>query len=457
LIIALSGKYVNVWGGTFGFPFATLKYNDLNFSSAVLSPNGKMIITTTPDKTMQLWEVPGGKLINTIPVNTPYAANQAEFNKDGKLILAWSRDNKVAQIYEVSSGKLLYTLTGHNNEISSASFSPDGKSVMTASFDANVRIWDAASGKQIRTEIIPDYLCNGGLGSVTFTPDGQRALIKSSNKVSVWSIFGGVNFTIGHTGSSILSTAVSADGSMIVTASSDNTAIIWDANTVINILTFTGHRSSVTAAVFSHDGKTLLTQSTDGTARLWDIQNGKMLYNVSGHLSAAFSPAGRHFVTASFYEALWDTAKISKPTLLKGNTNGINSLVYHPDGTQILAASKDNTAKVWNSNTGDLLYSLEYHSGAVQDAVYSPNGQYILTVSADGSFIIWNAKTGTMLHRTFILNRKEYVTMNAAGEFDCSPGAMNLLYLVQGFNIVEPNNTSALYRKNLWSQSMASK
>ena len=106
----------------------------------------------------------------------------------------------------------------------------------------------------------------------------------------------------GHEGS-VQHAAFSPDGSRIVTASSDNTARLWDAAGGVEIAVLRGHEDPVRHAAFSPDGSRIVTASWDYTARLWDATSGKEIAVLGGHEAsvshAAFSPDGGRVVTAS--------------------------------------------------------------------------------------------------------------------------------------------------------------
>ena len=125
----------------------------------------------------------------------------------------------------------LFTFQGHANYVTSAAFSPDGKCIVTASFDKTAKVWDAQTGQIIHT-------------------------LK------------------GHT-SEVKSAAFSPNGKHIVTGSFDKTAKVWDAQTGQMILTLQGHDDKVTSASFSPDGKRIVTASGDRTAKVWDAQTGQ--------------------------------------------------------------------------------------------------------------------------------------------------------------------------------------
>ena len=109
----------------------------------------------------------------------------------------------------------------------------------------------------------------------------------------------------------------SPDGRTVVTASSGNTARLWDAASGKELQRLT-HEDAVYAASFSPDGRTVVTASDDRTARLWDAATGKELQRLTHEglvFAASFSPDGRTVVTASSDKTarLWDVGFLSVP------------------------------------------------------------------------------------------------------------------------------------------------
>src|SRR5262249_12665305 len=127
-------------------------------------------------------------------------------------------------LWDVDSGKQILILD--SRRIRSASFSPDGEQIITASFDKAAALWNAQSGKLIRS-------------------------------------------FVGHQGP-VRAAAISPDGRRVVTGSDDKTTRIWDAESGNQIGVLEGHQSPVIAVSFSPDGRRILTGSDDKTARLWD-------------------------------------------------------------------------------------------------------------------------------------------------------------------------------------------
>jgi len=132
-------------------------------------------------------------------------------------------------IYDAHAGKELALLTGHTEDVSGVSFSPDSSTLATGSGDKTVRLWEVNTGKHLRT-------------------------------------------LTGHTGG-IETVSFSTDGSTLASASWDNTVRLWEVNTGKHLHTLSGHTGGVRSMAFRPDGSTLATGSGDGTVLLWEYNN----------------------------------------------------------------------------------------------------------------------------------------------------------------------------------------
>jgi WD40 repeat protein len=116
-------------------------------------------------------------------------------------------------------------------------------------------------------------------------------------------------------------------------------------------------------------------------------------------LSAAYSPDGTRIVTASEDKTarIWDARTGAQLGVLWGHGDGVSCAAYSPDGTRIVTASDDKTARVWDARAGKLLAVLSGHGDGVSCAAYSPDGTRIVTASNDKTARIWDARTGVQL------------------------------------------------------------
>jgi WD40 repeat protein/energy-coupling factor transporter ATP-binding protein EcfA2 len=293
----------------------------------------------------------------------------------------------LSQIWQIA-------LVGHDDAVWSAAFSPDGSRIVTASEDKTARIWDAATGKEIK--VLRGH--DGYVFSAGFSPDGSRIVTASQDQTArTWDTVTGKEIMVlrGHD-SAVYSAVFSPDGSRIVTASPDATARIWDAVTGKEIKVLRGHENAVSSAAFNPDGSRIVTASWDATARIWDAVTGKEIKVLRGHVgdvfSAGFSPDGLRIVTASLDQTarIWDTATGKEIKVLR-DASVVTSATFSPDGSRIVTASPNATARIWDAATGKEIKVLRGHNDSVKSAAFNRDGSRIVTASADKTARIWDA------------------------------------------------------------------
>jgi eukaryotic-like serine/threonine-protein kinase len=408
-IITGNDNTAKVWYAKSGAEVLTLKGHTNVVASASFSPDGSRILTASWDLTSKVWDAKSGAELLTLKGHTD-RVEPASFSPDGSRVVTASWD-KTAKIWDAKSGAELLTLKGHTEPVTSASFSPDGSRIVTGSYDKTAKVWDAKGGADLLT--LKGH--TEPITSASFSPDGSRIVTGGSDKTAkVWDAKGGAELLTlkGHT-EPVTSASFSPDGSRIVTGSSDNTAKIWDAKSGAEVLTLKGHTLRVDSASFSPDGSRVVTASWDQTARVWDakigaellvtIRNWSGLNTLKGHksavTSASFSPDGSRVVTASWDQTakIWDAKSGAELLTLKGHTDRVESASFSPDGSRIVTGSYDKTAKVWNAKSDAELRTLKGHTEPVTSASFSPDGSRIVTGSLDKTAKIWDAKGGAEL------------------------------------------------------------
>jgi WD40 repeat protein len=244
------------------------------------SPDGLFIVTISSgyrDKTPKVWDVRTGQQVAALAGHAK-EIRTAQFSPDGRRIVTASWD-KTARIWNAHSGALLTTLVGHEAGLKSAWYSADGLSILTLANAGNVRLWDAQSGRVL-------FAHSGFVGirsaqNARLSPDGQRMAIATEDVPEVCDTESGqVIFSLSGHSQKVSDANFSPSGLQIVTASWDCTARLWDAQTGQLLRIFTGHTGLVLTAQFSQDNRRILTTSNDGTARLWDAQTGKTVATI---------------------------------------------------------------------------------------------------------------------------------------------------------------------------------
>ena len=328
----------------------------------------------------------------------------ASFSSDGKLIVSASTDGSI-RIWDVATGKQIGNpMTGHDAWVNYASFSPDGTFIVSASNDCTIRIWDVETGKQIGDPLTGH---TNQVRAASFSPDGKYIVSASDDKtIRIWDVETGKQIgkpLEGHT-SYVRFVAFSPDGKKIASASWDKTIRIWNAYTGKQIgKPLEGHTNRVMSVAFSPDGKKIASASWDHTIRIWDVATGELIGKpMSGHHGwvnyASFSPDGKYIVSASDDKTIriWDVEE-----LLKESLGDVRSVFFSPDGNSIVSASwgEDGGIGIWDICRGKLIKKhLEKSKDDTFYASYSIDGKCI--VSANNSGIkIWDAVTGKLIPR----------------------------------------------------------
>ncbi|NEN95538.1 MAG: WD40 repeat domain-containing protein [Moorea sp. SIO3I7] len=218
----------------------------------------------------------------------------------------------------------------------------------------------------------------------------------------------------GH-GDSVNAVAVTPDGTMVISASSDHTVKVWDLNTGAEVLTLTGHTSPVNAVAVTPDGTRVISGASDNTVRVWSLATGKEIQRFNRHslpvVALAVTPDGKKVVSASIanYESMkvWDLETAKEELTLIGHGDLVRTVVITSDN-RVISGSDDGTIKVWNLTNGKMLFRKIHGQKDFQGRVNS-EPVYAMAVSRDDKWlisagsshkatniiIIWNLETRT--------------------------------------------------------------
>lgn len=369
--------------------------------SVDFSHDGNQIVTTSADGTVKLWSSRSGALIKNINTDTIDKIQYAFFLKDDKNI-ATSSIYGTIKIWNVETGDATQLMAGdpkgYAYEYGCPVFSLSDNVLFVPKGEVMVKV-NASSGKHIGT---PMEGHKADICTVSLSPDGKRIVTASWDRtIRIWDVMTGKqigNPLIGHT-SRVCSASFSPDGAYIVSASWDRTLRVWDANTGALVRIMYGHTGGVVSANFSHDGNKIVSASSDSTIRIWDFKSGMLTKTLKGHndrvTCASFSPDDKRIVSASSdVSIIWDFQLPLKHLCPEFHTDYVYRTVYSPNGKLIASASWDKTVKIWDADTKKLLHTLTGHTDRVVNAKFSPNGDQIVSASWDGSVRIWDVETG---------------------------------------------------------------
>jgi uncharacterized protein (TIGR03067 family) len=264
---------VRLWRTDSGKELTALRGHGDWVTGVAFNTDGKTLVSAGIDKTIRLWDVTSGKEQSVLRGATAPIFCLA-LSPDGKRVATGggkpyeSGDPGELLLWQVD-GKDPVELKGHKKLVTGVAFSPDGKTLASASHDGTVCLWDGISGKRLGNVLAHD----GWAMAVAFSPDGKiLASLGHDNKVKLWplaEVRPAVVLT-GHTHEPY-ALAFAPDGKTLASADNEGNVILWDFGKGAARKSFRAHNTIVYNLAFSPDGKTLATASIDKTVKLWDV------------------------------------------------------------------------------------------------------------------------------------------------------------------------------------------
>jgi len=449
-----------IWDVFSGKLLADLKGHLDPIKSVCFSPDGKSIVTASFDGYAKIWDVASGKLIFTLSgfTGNTISFNAAQFSPNGKKIVTAS-EGGTAMLWEVASGKKFADLKGHTKRITLARFCGE-KKILTVS-EEYIKIWDFNSGNLISTsERKKSYkksikLSSEEINLIDIDSTGKIWDEVSGNLLAVLKgysnpiIFGDQNYPPAM--------QFSPDRKKVVIASflPDSTANVWDAVSGSLLLDLKGHSAKISTVQFSSDGLKIVTASMDNTAKVWDAQSGDLLADLKGHTQyltdAEFSADGLKIVTSSGDETakVWDALSGKLLVSLLVKTNEVQSAHFSPDGKKIITIS-DGIVKTWDVESGNQINEFEIDHEIIT-AEYSSDGKRILTSSRDNTCKIFDSASGNLLYTFFAVDSVDYLVLDKFKRYDGTEAARKMLYFNCGIEIISLNQV----KDQLWVPNLA--
>jgi WD40 repeat protein/predicted Ser/Thr protein kinase len=327
--IATAGadRTVRLWDPVRGDELLTLRGHLSDVSGLSWSPDGRYLASSSRDGTERIWDG-GPPVYRTIKNRNLVSEDQRD------------RDDPL--------GDRRVVLSGHSKPVWKLVYSPDGRTLVSASDDATLRLWDTETRR-------------------------TRAVLR------------------GHS-TPVVALAISPDGRLIASGSGDwqhpsqpGEIKLWDAASGAFVSDLKGHAGPVLNLAFSSDGSTLASGSADGFIKLWDTAERRCLTTLdSGPTwagwvrSLAFTRDGKTLISSQDTTVrLWDMISKKRLTEWKCHSGEINALKLSPDGTMVATASRDNTAILWDLATGQKRAVIGKEANWINDIVFAPDGKSI--------------------------------------------------------------------------------
>ncbi len=440
---------VRLWDVATGALHNTFEGDFKAVYSMRFSPDGS-ILAAGLDGGVRLWDVATGTL-RDIFNGGAYQVQVMRFSPDGSILATGNANDEKIQLWDVSTGTLHKTLPG---AVYSVSFSPDGHTLATGSWDGTIRLRDVVTGK-VRQSL--GWELWGDIRNVRFSPDGSTLAVVSydDDTVRLSDVTTGVTHkvSIGYRSPSTLS--FSPDGRILAIGDYPDSVHLWDvATSKVHSIIKLQHpnASGISSLSFSPDGSTLavgiepsystplpqqsVPSDADGyvppepepqspTLSIWDITTGQQKpflgYYVHNIYSVCFNADGRTFAVATGHGDdplacdgspgalnktnidLWDTSTgtlittLEAPYLPPDGCFFATEVCFSPDG-RILAAVSGAIVHLWNIAVDTYTYRriLTEHTNTIFSLSFSPDSSTLATGSWDGTVRLWDISTGTL-------------------------------------------------------------
>nr|WP_240806880.1 CHAT domain-containing protein [Polyangium spumosum] len=383
-------------------PRVTLSGHREKLWHATWSPDGGRFVTASEDGEAHVWDGNGrGK---PLVLRHAEPLSSAVFDGEGRRVLTASLHG-IARIWDLSGPepRVVAELPSEAQSISAAVFSPGGERVATATDEGALEIWDLSpvTGPVLQNRFTGH---EDGVVALDFDPEGKRLVSASWDRTAcLWDARRGTRACLeGHTGP-VSSAEFSPDGKTVVTASHDGTARLWDVATRREIATLEGHIGPVNLAVFHpKSSRVLATAGDDNTVRIWandheDPASPTQLAVLNGHeadvTTVAFSPDGRRLVTGSWDETarIWDLARLPRPVLPRILGHYVTTAWESPTQDHLLQSTPEGELALYRLSTNAEVHDdihplgvLSHGQRHILTAAWSPDGKHVLSGDEDG-------------------------------------------------------------------------
>ncbi len=315
---------------------------------------------------------------------------------------------------------LIHTLTGHQGSVQSVAITPDGGYAVSASVDSTLKVWELASGREVRTLKGHHDVVN----AVAVTPDGRYAVSAAGlfagdremtvepcdNTVRVWELATGLEVCVleGHS-DYVFGAALTSDGHFVISTSADETIRIWklvySSGKVAGghgVCACKARTNWANAVAVMPDGRSILFAS-GRDLKIWRLapgldeelvsggETGALTGHTAGVLGVAVTVDGRYAISASSDHTLkvWELASGRETLALVGHTDRVLHVAVTPDGRYAISASRDKTLKVWQLSDGREVCTLKGHTGWVESVAVTPDGRTVVSASGDKTLKVW--------------------------------------------------------------------
>lgn len=401
-----------------GLP-ATLEAHTSEVSSAIFTPDGRILATASYDSTLKLWDARQGKSLRTLAGHQNLVLSLAA-SPDGTMLASGANDNTI-RLWDVPADKPSSSWQGHSAKINDVVSRPDGLVAVSVGDDKVVRVWNRKTGKLLQS-------LEGHQAEVlraAFRVDGnQWATADSAGVVTLWTPgkYLDEDPTVGRTlwthPDAVSGVSFATNNQSMLTSGRDGTIKQWQLNTPPHrVLVARGPKPAANAAptdpaaadepksptvrgqlvAVARNNSAVVSGGPDGVVRVVNLADGvaRELLDQPGPVRSV-SISANSTMTATGSDSgsikLWNLADGADRLQLLGHAGAVRGITFHPDNARLASAGEDGTVRLWRLPTPPQV--LAGHTEPVGAVTVSPNGQFAVTGGLDNTIRLWNAATG---------------------------------------------------------------
>ncbi len=422
---------------TFNMKMKLSGHRNATYSAAFNNTSNKLA-TCSRDSTIRLWDLETGTEIWSVPSGG-----------HGLAVVAWSADGSrlafaswfrapgrgvvgLLRLLDARTGAEIWSTEFGVKPILGLEFSAEGKLLATGNWDGQVGIW--ALDSPTKPPLVLDYSgCQGyaAIDDLAFSPDGKTIVSATKCRAPrLWDTETGKLITDlrGHS-QAVMSVAFSQDGRNIFTGGDEGVLYTWDVLTGNFLAKQFGHTGRITRIVTTPDGQELLTLSDDKSIRRWKTHGGLGFDDPKGRGKATYafdlSADGKTlaFGGPEGQVSRWNLADGSLLNLVKCFEDPPNSLALSPDGSRFAAVNWGKTAKIWDAVNGNEIFELEGGiEGGSAACDWSNDGRYVAAGSRKNGVYLWDATTGRLIEKLAVSAGSYFVKFSPQGKYLAAGG-----------------------------------
>lgn len=388
----LTGAYdrtARLWDAVSGQPLCEPIRHDTSVHAVALSPDGTRLVTGAKDGTTRLWTaLPGNALPHTI--FDPKGIMDAQFSRDGNFVVTTGMKLGVR---DARSGGILRESAAQSQSLGLLRLSSDDLRALTFHGQSGrAHLWDID-----RCEMVRDLSRDGPVVWAEFSADGRLVLVATPQ--GIVRVFDSLTLTLKfgeiEVPGGVALARLSRDARFLATAGPKSGIVqVWSLPDGKCLFKLAGHKSPLMDAQFSPNGELLVTASEDTTAILWDLRTHQPRHAPLKHnwqvWSAQFDRTGERLVTTAWDVAtVWDVRTGNPLYSPIRHEDLIAEARFSPDSTRLALGARDFTARVYDVRTGLPLTEPLRHPLQLSTLAFSPDGRWLLTKCWDLRVRIW--------------------------------------------------------------------